>query len=160
MNVFSRHEYTLVKSSGEVIYLEVDKRPYYYKEKRVCVLSINDNTEYHKNIEIIKKQQEKIAEGERLTALGEMAAGIAHEINNPLFIIMGKIQTIQKMVEINTFNIEKISKIIDDIYSTSKRIANIVKGMKAISRNSEHDPLEAVNLKEIMKSSFLLSEKN
>lgn len=78
--------------------------------------------------------QEQLYNASKLASLGVLAAGIAHEINNPLTILLHSRVMIDKAIQNNKFeksNLEKISK----IQKTSiERIANIVKGILNYSR--------------------------
>jgi signal transduction histidine kinase len=84
-------------------------------------------------------QHEKIKslQSTKLASLGEMATGIAHEINNPLTIGIGKLQIIKKMLNRGTIAPEKIIEHIDSALESSRRIADIVLSMKNLSRIKE-----------------------
>ena len=68
------------------------------------------------NKEIVKK--------DRLANLGLMSAGVAHEINNPLFVI----STSLKVVKTNFNNVKRRDELISIIENASGRISKIVKG--------------------------------
>ena len=76
----------------------------------------------------------------KTVALGEMAGGIAHEINNPLAIICAGADLLKGMVQKQCSD-EKIEllPLIERIEKTGYRIARIVKGLNQFSRNAEHD---------------------
>lgn len=96
----------------------------------------------------------------KLASLGEMAAGIAHEINNPLTIISGSIFKIKRRFKKLELEDEELDKSIQRISDTTKRIADIVKSMRTISRDGNDDENVMVNLGEIVEEGvFLISEK-
>lgn len=78
----------------------------------------------------------------RLASLGEMAAGLAHEINNPLAIIKGKNQLITKIAERiqGDGDVQKISAYARSVDATVDRIAKIIRGLRAFARDGTHDP--------------------
>lgn len=93
----------------------------------------------------------------KMIILGEMAAGVAHEVNNPLMILSGSLELLQESLEstpteINTNLMKNMEKSID-------RIQSIVKGLKTFSRNGENDALQKFSLKEILKDSLALCEE-
>jgi hypothetical protein len=69
----------------------------------------------------------------KLASLGEMSAGIAHEINNPLTIISGTIRLLSN----STDNPEKTASRIETINKSCERITKIINGLRKFSRTSE-----------------------
>ena len=53
---------------------------------------------------IISEQQEQLMHAAKFSALGEMAAGVAHEINNPLTIIKSKVSRLARDLLTNSFD--------------------------------------------------------
>jgi C4-dicarboxylate-specific signal transduction histidine kinase len=94
-----------------------------------------------------------------MASLGEMSAGIAHEINNPLAIIVFKVQKIHKNVVEKTLDETKVLQDLKDIKDTALRISTIVKGLKAFSRNSENDPFERVKVRSVIEDSLVLCKE-
>lgn len=85
----------------------------------------------------IAQQQQTLTHLSKMTALGEMAAGMAHEINNPLCIIGLKATHLKMLVENKKY--DKLAKSIQDIESTTHRIAKIIKGLKIFGRDGSAD---------------------
>lgn len=102
-----------------------------------------------------KLQQAKLYSQSKLSLLGEMAGGIAHEINNPLAIIKGKARMLNLKVDNGVMPYELkdvLIKNIQDIDLTIDRISTIVKGLRSFSRDSEGDPFQKVSLVNILSS--------
>ncbi len=124
------------------------------KGEDVLVGVIRDITE-------IKKIQNSLIAQSKLASLGEMAAGVAHEINNPLMIIQAKAQILQDKIQQKQISIQS-DKLMTDLQSielNSKRIDRIVKSLKTLSRRSNMDPYEDVSIRKIIEESYEISKE-
>jgi PAS domain S-box-containing protein len=88
----------------------------------------------------LKRTHEKLSQASRLAALGEMAGSIAHEINNPLTLILGRADLISQNIKTGNIEPEYIEKSLEKIKATAVRISNIVESLKRTSRSSQKDP--------------------
>jgi two-component system NtrC family sensor kinase len=59
-------------------------------ESSYYTASINDVSERERTAGLIERQREALRQSEKLTAMGSLLAGVAHELNNPLSIVMGR----------------------------------------------------------------------
>jgi Na+/proline symporter/signal transduction histidine kinase len=75
----------------------------------------------------------------KMSALGEMAGGIAHELNNPLTIISSSNQVIRKLVEKGTIDKDLFLKYCNYIDKTITRISKIIIGLKTVSRDATNE---------------------
>jgi PAS domain S-box-containing protein len=109
---------------------------------------------------IIEEQQMQMIHSSRLSSLGEMAGGVAHEINNPLSIIIGKTFQLRRKLTDNDLNSEQIIEALSTIEKTAERIGKIVKGLKTFSRSGEGDPFFANSVQLLVQDALdLCSER-
>jgi PAS domain S-box-containing protein len=73
----------------------------------------------------------------KLASLGELAAGVGHEINNPLAIIMGQMELIKRDMGKNAPHDEKTVSRLEKASTAINRISAIVKGLRNFSRLDE-----------------------
>ncbi len=129
------------QAHGETFYYLGSTTPLSQSDQKVLILK--DITEFKRNQETIKDQEQSIIRSGQLAALGEVAAGISHEINNPLAVIMGNIGILKSELSNST---DFVKARIDTIDRMSQRISGIVKGMKNLSRQSHIDDWQEVQL--------------
>jgi len=106
-----------------------------------------------------KAIENKISQAEKFSVLGELAAGIMHEVNTPLTVLKNRSAMLRK--KINQINQDSNDQLIKDIIAMNdsiERIAKITKGLKNYSRNSEKDPFENNELTEIIQESIILCQ--
>jgi len=103
-----------------------------------------DNANLYANIEgayeELKKAQEQIIRSEKLASLGKLAATIAHEINNPLAVVLTYVRLMIKLLTRKRFTPEKaedIARYLNTMESETSRCGEIVKNLLAFSRQSK-----------------------
>jgi signal transduction histidine kinase len=110
--------------------------------------------------ELAKERAEALIHAERLATLGTLAAGIAHEINNPSGVIAGNLQTMNRVMpdvvkaleettseDPQTVKMVKFAKthfadMLEDSMASITRISNIVSNMKDFSHKHGHSNKE------------------
>ena len=116
-------------------------------------------SEVIKELNLIKElelSQKNLVNSAKLRSLGEMSAGIAHEINNPLSIIIGRADHLIRGIEEGRFSSDKVIADLKRISATGDRITQIIRGLKTFSRNSDNDPFEPVELTQLVNDSIEL----
>ncbi|QOR66905.1 response regulator [Cytobacillus suaedae] len=112
-------EIKFVRLDGEVIHVEVTIIPFNYMGNAAIHIVARDVTE-------IKKTNEYISQSEKLSVVGQLAAGIAHEIRNPLTSLRGFTQLVESTEADSTYiqimlgEIDRINSIVSELLLLSK----------------------------------------
>jgi signal transduction histidine kinase len=125
--------------------------------KQEFLITMKDITEFKEKQFLIESQQEALMIQGRFTALGEMAAGIAHEINNPLAIISGRLTQMKRAIT-QQAPMDKLNNLIMSSQQTVDRISRIVTSMKSLSRDGQGDPFQTVQLTQLIEDLKLVCE--
>ena len=114
------------------------------RENKVLEEKVKHRTDQlQKSIEDLKSTQSQLMQSEKMASLGELTAGIAHEIQNPLnfmnnFSEVNKELLVEMKEEIDKGNMEEVKSLADDVIANEEKINHhgkradaIVKGMLA-----------------------------
>lgn len=98
--------------------------------------------------------ESKLINSKRMCALGEMAGGIAHEINTPLAALLLRSEFMEDCIEEGTVTNEIVAKYVTDMKKISQKIAKIIQGLRTFSRDGSSDPSEVVSLKSLLEDTL------
>ena len=114
-----------------------------------------------KNIELQKVHKDLIKK-ERISSILNLSSGIAHEINNPLAIINGKIYLIEKKIKENVKNYEEINlkSDINTLELSIKRIQKIVSSLRKFANSDDNEPITENKLIDIINTSLIFLQKS
>ncbi len=95
----------------------------------------------------------------KMAALGEMAAGVAHEINNPLAVIMGRVFLLKKQIRTGSVAPTDIEEAANDVERTVMRIAKTIQALRFFSRDGANDEMSSVSVAEILQDTIELCSR-
>lgn len=95
----------------------------------------------------VEETRTRLFHGQRLSALGEFSSSVAHEINNPLHIILWRLSVMRRELSQSVVN-PRIIDSMDKIKDQCLRIDKIIKGIKLLSKNSNNLENERFSLKD------------
>jgi two-component system, cell cycle sensor histidine kinase and response regulator CckA len=107
-----------------------------------------------KNITSQKQIEAQLQHAQRMEAIGTLAAGVAHEINNPISGIIGYAEILIESSQKQTPENDILNRIIKE----ADRIAEIVKNLLSFARD-RHEEKSPANIKDILSSTLGLIEK-
>jgi len=118
-----------------------------------------------------KKLQSQLMVSDRMASVGTLAAGVAHEINNPLAAVIANLdymaESLRHMISGDSSEmgparstawvLEEIKTPLDDARDAAERVRFIVRDLKMFSRSPSDEPTGAVDVKAIMESSLRMA---
>jgi signal transduction histidine kinase len=84
----------------------------------------------------------------RVSAMGELTASLAHELNQPLTAILNNAQVARHLLAADTVNVGKIREILDDIVADDKRAGGVIRRLRSLLKKGDLE-FVALDLNEI-----------
>ncbi len=139
---------------GKILWVYTNGKPNYEQGEVVSLSGTIQDIDVRKKAEIsYNLERQKAIQSAKLASLGELAASMAHEINNPLGIISGYTELMQKAAGEN----EKLSSQLAVVLKSCTRISHIVGNLKKFSReDSENQRAELVLGNIVCEAMFLV----
>lgn len=147
------------RQSEESFPVEAYCVPINFEHETIYLWYLRDLTAQKEYEAIIDKQRLNLVSASKLAALGEMAGGIAHEINTPLTTIKIILEIVRRYLSDDIPKIEASLSSLDILDKTLDRIASIIKNLRSFSRDGSSDPFRAVNLRDIILETLSLSSE-
>lgn len=146
------HEFAIKTPQGQAVPVSVSFTPLSTDGEQVMIMSLRDLS-VRKQLEAEREEmQRQLYQSSKLASIGELSAGVAHEINNPL---NGIINFAQLLKDEETPRSEFERQMIDGIIDEGGRIAQIVRGLLTFARADTHE-LKQVHFAESIKTSIAL----
>jgi len=121
---------------------------------RVYLAYRRNSKERSRALDELNLERVKSSHNAKMASLGEMAAGLAHEINNPLTIIQGFSERLLKMSEREELDAPRIERYSEKIYNTTKRINTMIQGLKVFSKNNKEVDLKLSKVSDIIEDTL------
>ena len=141
---FRDFEYAFTTKDGKTVHNKVSGRPVFdadgvFKGYRGAATDVTEQ----------KEAQAQLIQASKLATLGEMASGIAHELNQPLSVVGMAAELSLMSMDAGAFDIEFVRKKLETIAGQRERMAGIINHMRLFSRKDKtrlapFDPAESV----------------
>lgn len=122
-------EVRLRRADGGEFWGSISARLIDYLSEESIVISVFDETDRHAVEEEMARQREALHQSEKLAALGELLASVAHELNNPLSVVVGQALLLKETAKDSTI-VDRAAK----IGSAADRCSRIVRTFLAMAR--------------------------
>jgi two-component system NtrC family sensor kinase len=115
--------------------------------------------ELKKTLKLKDLQQAQLVNSSKMASLGEIAAGVAHEINNSLMILVGKSNLVKRLIVSDPIDILKIKEHLDRVDVVTEKICLVVKSMGIFSRDPSNASMVTTKVDEIIKNTLSLCKE-
>lgn len=103
----------------------------------------------HETEEVLEDERKRLLESEKMASIGVLAAGIAHELGNPLGAIRGRLEMLGDMVREQNMDPAMIEASIERMILSVDHMAKIIRAMRSFSRDGSKDPKIAFNMAQL-----------
>jgi signal transduction histidine kinase len=162
------------KSFG-VLYLENNLSSGSFIQERVellrllmaqAVISI-DNANMYRQMEskiesrtlALKEAQDQLIHSGKLAAIGELASGVAHELNQPLAFIRGGAQLELMNLEMGELDRDSLEETLEQVIMGTDRMVKIVSHLRDFARTTDLNVPIPVNLHEVIENALMMTEQ-
>ena len=143
-----RRDGTRVEVEAEAIRVDFDGAP-------AMLLMLRNLTERHEMVA-------RLAVADRMRSVGMLAAGVAHEINNPLSYVLANLDLV--VAELPHFargsgrrSLEELQKLLEDVHEGATRVRDVVRDLRMLSR-ADTEPTAAADVRKVLESCFKMAE--
>lgn len=129
------------------------------------VLVLRDVTQWLENQEALRaaeeelqSQRQHLAHMERLSTGGEMAAGIAHEVNQPLTAVSNYARVARRFIDNASLDKQKLAEVLDKIVVQSQRASDVIQRLRSYIRKPTVEGRVALDINGLLQEVVMLAE--
>lgn len=145
------------RKNGDVFPIHLSVGEVLHGGERCFVGIIADISQRKKTEQQLRRQQERLEHVTRLGTLGEMSAGIAHEINQPLTAIATYAQAAMRMLDKGMMEPDRLQSVLSKMSAQADRAGQIIHRIRELARHQTADQ-ELVSVNAVIRDTLKLAE--
>jgi len=140
--------------SGEIFPISLNASVVYENGKKVATIGFfHDRREEIRMQKALEKTQVQLLQSEKMASLGKMAAGVAHQLNNPLSGVILFTKLVMEEYDLPAEALQDLERVLGD----ANRAKDIVKELLEFSRQTSHD-MKPQDINDIISRTMFLLE--
>jgi len=143
------HEVCCSRPDGTTLDVEIQVRPILYRDRACQVVALRDVTER-------RRLQGRLMASDRMASIGTLAAGVAHEVNNPLAYVLSNLEYVREHVTLDDLPRGELAALLDEALHGAERVRNIVRDLKTFSRSDDGAP-QPVDINKVLELSVAMA---
>lgn len=153
----NRYEFEALCKDGSTVVLENFANKVDWIGQEAILATLIDVSKRRRAEDEAKRYREQLMHVDRLNVLGEMAAGIAHEINQPLTAILSRCGAARRRLDSGTPDLDKLRIALEAIEQQAQRTGEVIKRVRKLAKRSE-DQAENFNINALVKQCIEFAE--
>lgn len=149
----------ILHENGTEVPVEISSSLIELDEKLTILGVFRDISDRVRAEQKIRERDAQIQLSSHLASMGTLAAGVAHEINNPLTYVLGNLNVLKDLMREHKIESHDVNKVIEAALTGSRYVREIVSDLKAISRvdgsDETSDPCKVIRIASKMAMSDL-----
>ncbi len=156
----SQQQYKIMVQNNEELANEILLRKRAEAELKIINENLEDIVKHRtrkleSTLDDLQTTQSQLIQSGKLASIGELSAGIAHELNQPLMVIRGNSQLMARRQERSPLGPRQLRTFFDTIERNTKRMILIINHLRSFSRQSSKD-FQLVDINKVIKDAFLM----
>ncbi|WP_239482787.1 PAS domain-containing sensor histidine kinase [Paraburkholderia sp. C35] len=140
------------RRDGSEFPVEIATSAIRHEGRTATVAFITDMTERFE----LERNRRELAHLTRVSTMGELAASLAHELNQPLTAILSNGQAAQRFMDQQPIDLAEVRDILKDIVDDSGRASEVIRRMRAFVKKEEQQQLTTVDVGGLLRDVTLL----
>jgi PAS domain S-box-containing protein len=138
-----------VRKNGEVIWVRETARATLIKNRQVLLIVCEDITEGKRAAEALREVQTELAHANRIAAMGQLTASIAHEVSQPIAAARNNASAALRFLDSRPSDLDEVREALRCLVCDADRAADVLSGIrafvkKALPRRESFDISEAI----------------
>ena len=121
------------------------------------VVQLVNQTEKVKAEREAGEARERLAHVDRISTMGEMATGIAHELNQPLTAISSYVQACSRRLEADNLETDKLRELLEKITDQSLRAGTIIQRIRSLTQSQDRFR-ERIDARQLVSDTLVLAK--